>query len=183
MEPPPVEFIAERSQESTNEKVASGSKELTAAELGIDEEKPIDKRSGLVDRKRAVKQVLCHMCCAEFGTSSLGIHQKTCSKKHSWGLENVLHEEGIDKKKAEANRKKCSELGDGPTLTLPTAKSSSSQFQEYNDEAFRIFCEHSKVCLWCREKNVEAIEAARWVGQGGYHLDQRVSNDSNDFYI
>ena len=40
-------------------------------------------------------QVLCYICCAEFGTTSLVIHQKTCLKKHAWGLENnILHEPG-----------------------------------------------------------------------------------------
>ena len=44
-----------------------------------------------------VVQVLCYICCAEFGTTSLAIHQKTCLKKHSWGLENnILHEPGIN---------------------------------------------------------------------------------------
>ena len=43
-----------------------------------------DRRSGLVDRTRKVRQVLCYICCAEFGTTSLKIHQKTCLKKHKW---------------------------------------------------------------------------------------------------
>jgi hypothetical protein len=43
-----------------------------------------DKRSGLVDRTRKMRQVLCYICCAEFGTTSLKIHQKTCLKKHKW---------------------------------------------------------------------------------------------------
>ena len=106
-----------------------------------EEERPMDKRSGLVDRHRQLKQVLCchsliiypsfmptshtlpisllhsfshttshtltlflfllhhqvlcYICCAEFGTTSLVIHQKTCLKKHAWGLENnILHEPG-----------------------------------------------------------------------------------------
>ena len=44
-----------------------------------------------------VEQVLCYICCAEFGTTSLAIHQKTCLKKHAWGLENnILHEPGTN---------------------------------------------------------------------------------------
>jgi hypothetical protein len=41
----------------------------------------LDKRSSLVNRKCAPLQVLCHVCCAEFGTTSLEIHKKTCLKK------------------------------------------------------------------------------------------------------
>ncbi len=84
-------------------------------------EKPSDKRSGMIDRHRAPHQVLCYICCAEYGTSSLGIHQKTCIKKHSWGLQNVLDDEKVSKKQAAANRKKCIEPGSGPSLPLPNA--------------------------------------------------------------
>ena len=41
----------------------------------------LDKRSKMVDRRKGPVQVVCHICCAEFGTSSLTIHQKTCLKK------------------------------------------------------------------------------------------------------
>lgn len=125
-------------------------------------EKPMDKRSGLVDRRRALRQVVCYICCAEFGTNSLTIHHRTCLKKHAWGLDaNVLHEDGIDKKKAEKNRKLCVEPGNGPELPMPTAKSSGDAFEAYNKAALEAFFEHSKHCLFCREKNVEALEAAR----------------------
>lgn len=33
---------------------------------------------------RKVRQVMCHICCAEFGTTSLKIHQDTCQKRHEW---------------------------------------------------------------------------------------------------
>ena len=41
----------------------------------------VDKRSKMVDRRKGPSQVVCYICCAEFGTSSLAIHQKTCLKK------------------------------------------------------------------------------------------------------
>lgn len=43
--------------------------------------KALDRRSEMVDRKSGPAQVLCYICCAEFGTKSLSIHQKTCLKK------------------------------------------------------------------------------------------------------
>ena len=56
-------------------------------------EKARDMRSGLVDRQRALRQVLCYICCAEFGTNSISIHHKSCLKKHAWGLDaNIAHE-------------------------------------------------------------------------------------------
>ena len=57
--------------------------------------KPLDKRSDLINRKIAPKhQLLCFICCAEYGPSSLAIHQKTCLKKHGWAMEaNVLNEQ------------------------------------------------------------------------------------------
>lgn len=143
--------------ESTND---IGSRNLT--NFPGEFQKPLDKRSGLVDRRRALRQVVCYICCAEFGTNSLTIHHRTCLKKHNWGLDaNVLHEDGIDKKKAEKNRKLCVEPGNGPELPIPTAKSSGDEFEAYNHAALDAFFEHSKHCLFCREKNVEALEAAR----------------------
>lgn len=128
----------------------------------VEFEKPLDKRSGLVDRRRALRQVLCYVCCAEFGTASLAIHIKTCLKKHAWGLEaNIAHADGVTKKQAAQNLKKCSVPGDGPDLPLPTAKTPAEEFDAYNAEALRIFFEHAATCMWCREKNMEAIEAAR----------------------
>jgi hypothetical protein len=43
--------------------------------------KALDKRSDMIDRRIGPRQVLCYVCCAEFGTSSLAIHRKTCIKK------------------------------------------------------------------------------------------------------
>lgn len=131
-----------------------------------------DQRSNLVDRRRAVRQVLCYICCAEFGASSLAIHQKTCIKKHKWGLDIVEHEEGVPKKKALANRKKCIEPGTGPSLPLPTVKSSSEQFEIYNEEALQIFYEHSEHCLWCRTRNFEAIENAKFAKESALQRKQ-----------
>ena len=37
-----------------------------------------------VMEKRRMRRVLCHVCCAECGTTSLQIHEKTCLKKHKW---------------------------------------------------------------------------------------------------
>ena len=128
----------------------------------IEFEKPLDKRSGLVDRRRALRQVLCYICCAEFGTNSLTIHHKTCLKKHAWGLDaNIAHADGVTKKQAAQNLKKCCAPGDGPKLPVPTAKTPADDFDAYNTEALKIFFDHAAVCLWCREKNMEAIEAAR----------------------
>ena len=128
----------------------------------VEFEKPMDRRSGLVDRRRALRQVLCYICCAEFGTSSLAIHHKTCLKKHAWGLDaNVAHEDGVTKQIAAKNLKKCSVPGEGPSLQIPNVKTPADDFEAYNQEALRIFFDHSTRCLWCREKNLEALEAAR----------------------
>lgn len=138
-----------------------------------DEGQVRDQRSNLVDRRRAVRQVLCYICCAEFGASSLAIHQKTCIKKHKWGLDIIEHEEGVPKKKALANRKKCIEPGDGPSNhKLPTIKSSSEEFEEYNNEALLTFYQHSEHCLWCRTKNFEAIENAKFAKESALHRKQ-----------
>jgi len=61
-------------------------------------QKPADKRSHMIDRKHAPHQVLCYVCCSEFGTSSLSIHQKTCLKKHQWSIEAIVNEPGVSKK-------------------------------------------------------------------------------------
>lgn len=124
-----------------------------------------DKRSGLVDRTRRMRQVLCYMCCSEFGCSSLKIHQKTCLKKHTWGLDLVEHEEGIPKKQSAMNRKKCTEPGPGTSLPLPSVKSKAKAFDDYNADVLRIFTEHSNECLYCRERNQEAIDNARHAAQ------------------
>lgn len=135
--------------------------EVVVDEVETGEVKARDKRSGLVDRQRAVRQLLCYVCCAEFGTNSLQIHQKTCLKKHKWGLDIVEHEDGVSKKKAALNRKKCTEPGAGPSLPLPTVKSPAKMYEDYNTEALRIFYEHAEHCLWCRERNSEAIANAQ----------------------
>lgn len=124
-------------------------------------QKPADKRSAMVDRKRGPKQVLCYICCAEFGTNSLAIHQKTCIKKHTWGLQNVLDDEAVSRKQAAINRKKCVEPGTGPELPIPGPKASAAEIDAYDAAALAVFVEHSTNCLWCRTLNIEAIEAAR----------------------
>lgn len=124
-------------------------------------EKPLDKRSAMIDRKVAPKQVLCYLCCAEFGTASLPIHQKTCLKKHAWGLNNVANEQGVSKKQAAQNRKNCIDPGDGPSQSIPSGSSSPEQFEEYNHEAVSIFFQHAAQCLYCRAYNAEAMEASR----------------------
>lgn len=131
-----------------------------------------DQRSNLVDRRRAIRQVLCYICCAEFGASSLAIHQKTCIKKHKWGLDIIEHEEGVPKKKAALNRKKCIEPGTGPSMALPSVKSSSEMFEDYNTEALRTFYEHSEHCLWCRTRNHEAIENAKFAHESALQRKQ-----------
>lgn len=135
--------------------------EIVVDDVETGPKKARDKRSGLVDRKRGVRQLLCYICCAEFGTNSLQIHQKTCLKKHMWGLDIVEHEDGVSKKKAALNRKKCTEPGTGPTMPIPTVKSDAALYEDYNTEALRIFYEHADHCLWCRERNAEAIANAQ----------------------
>lgn len=124
-------------------------------------EKPLDKRSAMVNHKHSPHQVLCYLCCAEFGTNSLHIHQKTCIKKHGWGLNSIENEDGVSKKTAAANRKKCCEPGSGPDIPIPPVNAPLHKFEEYNEEAFRVFSEHSSHCLFCRTRNVEAMEAAK----------------------
>lgn len=124
-------------------------------------EKPIDKRSNMIDRKAAPRQVLCYVCCAEFGTSSLPIHLKTCLKKHDWGLQSIANDETISKKQAAAKRKKCEVPQDPPIVPIPSAKSNTEMFEEYNQQAQEIFFAHANNCLWCRTQNTEAMEEAR----------------------
>ena len=120
-----------------------------------------DKRSGLVDRQRLIRQVLCYVCCGEFGTTSLNIHVKTCLKKHTWGLDLVEHEDGVPKKQSALNRKKCCEPTVSPTLSVPNSKSKMQEFDAFNAESLAIFYAHAEMCLWCRERNAEAMENAR----------------------
>jgi hypothetical protein len=44
-------------------------------------EQYLQSRASVVVQRHAPQQVLCHLCCAEFGTASLLIHQKTCWSK------------------------------------------------------------------------------------------------------
>jgi hypothetical protein len=119
-------------------------------------ERPADKRSHMVDRQHAPQQVVCYICCSEFGTSSLPIHQKTCLKKHAWAIEaNIVNAEGVSKKTAQKNKKLCSEPGSGPTLPIPTNQAPLEAFKEYNDEAVSIFFDHAKHCLLCRTRDEE----------------------------
>jgi hypothetical protein len=74
---------------------------------------------------------------------------------------NIAHADGVTKKQAAQNLKKCCPPGEGPALAIPTSKSSPEDFDKYNSEALQAFYEHSAQCLFCREKNVEALEAAR----------------------
>ena len=140
-------------------------------------EKPLDKRSAMIDRKVAPKQVLCYLCCAEFGTASLPIHQKTCLKKHAWGLNNVANEQGVSKKQAAQNRKNCIDPGDGPSQSIPSGSSSPEQFEEYNHEAVSIFFQHAAQCLYCRAYNAEAMEASRKFE--AHNLRKRAEEEEN----
>lgn len=135
-------------------------------------EKPIDKRSAMVDRKAAPKQVLCYVCCAEFGTNSLPIHLKTCLKKHDWGLSSIANDETVTRKTAAQNRKKCVVPGEPPSTPLPSAKSPPEKFELYNEEAQRIFYAHAHHCLWCRTQNVEAMEAVRKAEEDAMRLQK-----------
>ena len=44
----------------------------------------------LPPRPNPEAQVLCHMCGFEYGTSSLSVHQKTCAKRHAWGVQQLV---------------------------------------------------------------------------------------------
>jgi hypothetical protein len=93
--------------------------------------------------------------------SVLYIHSITIIR----GLDLVLHEEGISKKEAAENRKKCCEPGPGTSLALPTVKSKAKDFDDYNESVLEIFTEHSEQCLYCRTRNYEAIENAQHAAQ------------------
>lgn len=90
------------------------------------------------------------------------------------GLDLVEHEEGIPKKQAALNRKKCTEPGTGTALPLPTVKCKAKDFDEYNADVLSIFSAHSEECLYCRERNHEAIENAQHAAQAAnkQHSDE-----------
>jgi hypothetical protein len=50
----------------------------------------LKSREKVVVRKHAPQQVLCYLCCGEFGTASLLIHQKTCWTKQYVGSSPIL---------------------------------------------------------------------------------------------
>ena len=37
-----------------------------------------------MNQNKKMKQLLCYICCAEYGTTSLAIHQRVCGKQHKW---------------------------------------------------------------------------------------------------
>jgi len=155
-------------------------KEIIVNEIETGVLVPRDKRSGLVDRHRALRQVLCYICCSEFGTKSLQIHYKTCIKKHTWGLDLVEHEEGIPKKKSALNRKKCIEPGSGPALDIPTSKSTNIQFDDFNANSLKMFTEHAENCLWCRERNQNALENAQYAREQALLKEQLLADHNHD---
>lgn len=172
--------MANRHVRHTGGVVVQLDKEIIVDDIETGVVVPKDKRSGLVDRHRALRQVLCYVCCAEFGTKSLKIHYKTCIKKHAWGLDLVEHEEGVPKKKAAMNRKKCVEPGSGPDLPIPTSKSSNNEFDEFNAKALELFTEHAGNCLWCRERNQDAVENMRFAREQALlkeHLSKPTPDD------
>ena len=123
------------------------------------DEVPRDRRSALVrrDAKACPVSLVCYLCCAEFGTSSLKIHEKSCRKKHAWGLQNVLDDETVSSAQAKKNRAKCAEPSPtGPAQAVPASGADSEEVAAYNDEALRMFKEHAAVCLWCRMNNADA---------------------------
>jgi hypothetical protein len=133
----------------------------------------LQSRANVIVQRHAPQQVLCYLCCAEFGTSSLLIHQKTCWSKQyvhlahlpsflsltsclgsEWALERILNDETLTKKEAKKNWKKCEVPSNGSSLPqLPSTSSEPSQFETYNQEALRLFFGHVMRCLWCRMNN------------------------------
>lgn len=76
-------------------------------------------------------------------------------------MKNIENDETVTIKQAKANLKKCSVPLSDIWLPLPTSGSSAEQFESYNNESYRVFFEHVKVCLWCRMYNPVAIKAAQ----------------------
>eukprot|EP00740_Mantoniella_antarctica_P010816 CAMPEP_0181382046 /NCGR_PEP_ID=MMETSP1106-20121128/20493_1 /TAXON_ID=81844 /ORGANISM="Mantoniella antarctica, Strain SL-175" /LENGTH=231 /DNA_ID=CAMNT_0023501365 /DNA_START=253 /DNA_END=948 /DNA_ORIENTATION=+ len=113
-------------------------------------------------------QVLCHMCGYEYGTSSLALHQRTCAKKHLWGVEHLgpgAEATGADVIACKAQVAQCSTPSRGPVrCPAPTARSAPPAFHAFNQEAAEIFRRHVGECWLCRSNDggrFEAAEAAR----------------------
>mmetsp|Transcript_10991 Transcript_10991/g.17944 ORF Transcript_10991/g.17944 Transcript_10991/m.17944 type:complete len:398 (-) Transcript_10991:2464-3657(-) len=130
---------------------------------------------GIIDKK--MRQVLCHICCAELGTTSLPIHQITCLKKHTWALDMVAHEEGVSREQASLNREMCAHPEASLSLPLPTAKDTAKAFDDYNKAALASFSKHLQECLYCRERNHEAVEHAKHAAHVIHHWHQADSDE------
>ena len=99
------------------------------------------------------------------------------------GLDLIEHEEGIPKKQAANNRKKCEEPGPGTSLPLPTVKSAAKEFDDYNADVLEIFCAHSERCLYCRTRNHEAMENlqhAKKAAEAKLHADEEAKRKHDE---
>ncbi|KAK3256524.1 hypothetical protein CYMTET_34344, partial [Cymbomonas tetramitiformis] len=93
-------------------------------------------------------QITCFICGRQFGTSSLQIHQKTCVKKHAWGLETL------------PKKKKRVQLPSAPVQPLPTPSTPPEGFEAYNEAAMSVYMAHAEVCAWCSQQDHEVARRA-----------------------
>lgn len=71
-----------------------------------------------------------------------------------WALERILNDETISIKEAKKNWKQCEVPSNGSSLpSLPSSGSDTSCFEQYNQEALKLFFTHVLRCLWCRMNN------------------------------
>ena len=114
-------------------------------------------------RRAARSQVLCHMCGYLFGTSSLAVHQKTCAKKHRWGVEQYAPTPETPRgevKECEARVAQCTPPPSGPRRPVPKTRGRAAEFAAYNEEAAELFRAHLGECLLCRSADEGRFEAA-----------------------
>jgi chemotaxis protein histidine kinase CheA len=72
----------------------------------------------------------------QFGTASLGIHQRTCLKKHQWGLDKLPPRKRVP-------------LPEPPALAAPLSGDAEETFDAFNTDALAIYSEHAKACAYC----------------------------------
>eukprot|EP00307_Rebecca_sp_RCC1486_P004237 CAMPEP_0119423528 /NCGR_PEP_ID=MMETSP1335-20130426/30555_1 /TAXON_ID=259385 /ORGANISM="Chrysoculter rhomboideus, Strain RCC1486" /LENGTH=80 /DNA_ID=CAMNT_0007449021 /DNA_START=131 /DNA_END=370 /DNA_ORIENTATION=+ len=76
------------------------------------------------------------MCNRQYGTASLTIHQKTCIKKHAWGLDKLPPKKRVP-------------LPDPPELIQPKNGDAEEVFDTFNAQASEIYTKHAKLCAYC----------------------------------
>ena len=93
------------------------------------------------------------------------LYQSHLLISHYRALDTVLHDDAISKREAAMNRKQCCQPCPGPSLVLPTATGKLKVFDDYNADALASFSAHAEKCLYCRERNHEAIANAHHASQ------------------